>query len=327
MVSVCVQTYQQVNYIKACLDGILIQKTKFPFEIILGEDESNDGTREICVEYAEKYPDKIRLFLRSRKDVIYIGGQPTGRYNMIENIKASKGKFIALCEGDDYWTDPYKLQKQVDFLEAHTDYGLVHTDYDAFYQQKGILKKKVNRNREIPTGNVFNELLINNFITTCTVCVRRDLLLKSLESLSFNWMMGDYPLWLIISLNHKIGYLKESAAVYRIQANSASHHDDSTERRFKFVNSTYEIKYHFIEKYDCDSSTLATVNNNYKKYILNSALLLKQPQLIDKYLKARFIPISYLDKLIYYIGASNSFTVFFAKSLRKILRKMKIYEF
>ena len=122
LVSVCIQTYQQNNYIKECLDAVISQKTNFRFEIILGEDESNDGTREICIEYGNKHPDKIRLFLRSRKDVIFIDGKPTGRYNFIENLKASKGKYIALCEGDDYWTDPYKLQKQVDFLENNSDH-------------------------------------------------------------------------------------------------------------------------------------------------------------------------------------------------------------
>lgn len=122
-VSVCIQTYQHINYIKQCLDSILMQQTTFPFEIILGEDESNDGTREICIDYANKNPDKIKLFLRSRKDVIYINGQATGRYNFIENLKACQGKYVAICEGDDYWTDPLKLQKQVDFLETNKHFA------------------------------------------------------------------------------------------------------------------------------------------------------------------------------------------------------------
>lgn len=122
IVSVCIQTYQHVDFIEECLDSILMQKTNFKFEIILGEDESSDGTREICKIYAEKHPDKIRFFLRNRNDVIYINGSPTGRFNFIENLKTAEGKYIALCEGDDYWTDPLKLQKQVDFLENNEDY-------------------------------------------------------------------------------------------------------------------------------------------------------------------------------------------------------------
>jgi len=119
VVSVCVQTYQHVNYIKDCLDGILMQKTTFPSEILLGEDASTDGTREVCIEYAEKYPKKIRLFLHHRKNNIKINGSPTGRFNFLYNLYSARGKYIAICEGDDYWTDPYKLQKQVDFLDVN----------------------------------------------------------------------------------------------------------------------------------------------------------------------------------------------------------------
>jgi glycosyltransferase involved in cell wall biosynthesis len=136
LVSVCCITYQHVHYIKGALDGFLMQKTDFPFEICLGEDESDDGTREICQEYAKKYPDKIRLFLRRREDVIYINGCATGRYNIIETLKECKGKYIAHCDGDDYWTDPYKLQKQVDFMEKNNDFSLVFHRFDILEKNK-----------------------------------------------------------------------------------------------------------------------------------------------------------------------------------------------
>ncbi|MBL4586794.1 MAG: glycosyltransferase family 2 protein [Flavobacteriales bacterium] len=118
LVSVSIETYNHVNYIKACLDSVLMQQTDFEFEIILGEDASTDGTREICIEYAERHPDKIRLFLHHRDNNISIGGKPSGRFNLLYNLSKVRGKYIARCEGDDYWTDPLKLQKQVDFLEA-----------------------------------------------------------------------------------------------------------------------------------------------------------------------------------------------------------------
>lgn len=123
LVSVCIQTYNHEKYLERCLDGILNQETNFNFEILLGEDNSKDRTRAICMEYADKYPDKIRLFLHSRDNVIYIGGNPTGRYNLLHNLLNANGEFIAFCEGDDYWIDPKKLQKQVDFLQANRDYS------------------------------------------------------------------------------------------------------------------------------------------------------------------------------------------------------------
>ena len=129
-VSVSVCTYNHANYIEKCLDNILSQKTNFPFNIILGEDDSIDGTRKICEDYARRYPDVIQLYLRQRKDVIYINGNPTGRFNFLSNLESCKGKYIALCDGDDYWTDPYKLQKQVDFLEANEEFsGCFHKSF------------------------------------------------------------------------------------------------------------------------------------------------------------------------------------------------------
>ncbi|MDO6758741.1 glycosyltransferase [Tamlana sp. 2_MG-2023] len=126
-VSVCIQTYQHKEYIQECLDSILIQKTNFDFEILLGDDASIDGTRKICELYAKKFPDKIRLFLHHRENNIKINNQPTGRFIFLYNLYAAQGKYIALCEGDDYWTDPLKLQKQVDFLEANEAFvGVFH---------------------------------------------------------------------------------------------------------------------------------------------------------------------------------------------------------
>src|SRR3954469_12007804 len=90
LVSVCVQTYQHVNYIKDCMEGILMQQTNFPFEILLGEDQSTDGTREICIEYAQKYPDKIRLFLHHRENNIKINGRQTGLFNFLYNFFSAR---------------------------------------------------------------------------------------------------------------------------------------------------------------------------------------------------------------------------------------------
>lgn len=113
VVSVCVITYKHAAFIEECLDSILMQETDFPFEIIIGEDNSTDGTREICKRYADQHPDKIRLFLRRLNHKIEVNGNKTFHFNLIENLKAARGEYIALCEGDDYWLVKDKLQKQV----------------------------------------------------------------------------------------------------------------------------------------------------------------------------------------------------------------------
>ena len=147
LLSVVVVAYNHANYIRQSLDGILMQQTNFPFEIILGEDESTDGTREICKEYAERFPQKIKLLLHSRENVLYIEGRPTGRANYIACLNECTGKYIAQCEGDDYWTDPLKLQQQVDFLENNHDFVVCYHDANVIDQHGNpISESKLNKN-------------------------------------------------------------------------------------------------------------------------------------------------------------------------------------
>lgn len=143
LLSVCVQTYQHEPFIKRCLESILMQETNFLFEIIIGEDESSDGTSKICSAFANNYPDKIRLFLRSRKDVIYINEKPTGRFNFLQNMKAAKGKYIALIDGDDYWVDKNKLQEQLTFLENNPDFSLCFTNVCLVNKADDIIVKSL----------------------------------------------------------------------------------------------------------------------------------------------------------------------------------------
>lgn len=217
LVSVSVVTYQHVSYIKECLDSILMQQTDFPFEILLGEDESTDGTREVCIEYANKHPDKIRLFLRSRADVIYINGNPTGRYNFLENLKAAHGKYIAICEGDDYWTDPNKLQKQVDFLEANEDYAICYHRVYELPDGKDPELSNLNTSLQEETYTI-EDLAKGNFIHTPSVVFRNGLIKEYPEWLNKS-PVGDYVLHMLNAKHGKIKYLPEAMAIYRRHAN------------------------------------------------------------------------------------------------------------
>jgi glycosyltransferase involved in cell wall biosynthesis len=122
-VSVWVITYNHAKFIGKCLDSILEQETTFEFEICLGEDESNDGTREICEKYARSYPEIIRFFPRFRNDPARADCAGAWQYNFIETFKCCRGKYIATCDGDDFWADKNKLQMQVDLLERHPEYA------------------------------------------------------------------------------------------------------------------------------------------------------------------------------------------------------------
>ncbi len=246
LVSVCVQTYQHVNFIKDCLEGILMQKTTFDYEILLGEDESTDGTREICLEYAEKYPVKIRLFLHRRENVIKINGNPTGRFNLFYNFSKAFGKYIALCEGDDYWTDPYKLQKQVDFLEANSDYGLVCSNYHSIIKSNEIINDYLTVKYEygVETDIAMNDYILKRFqIRTLTVIFKNDFFNKFLveipNDIYTNAGGGDFPLWIYILSKTKVRYFPYSTGVYRITMNTASR-PNNIENKFLFQKRVAE---------------------------------------------------------------------------------------
>jgi len=216
IVSVCIGTYNHQDFIKQCLDSVLQQKTNFEYEIILGEDESNDNTRQICKEYAKQYPDKIKLFLRSRKDVIYINGKATGRYNFIENLKECTGKYVALLDGDDYWTDPLKLQKQVDFLNANSDYNICYHKAILYKQDTNLFEKDVSIRKVSETSKI-EDLAKGNYMHTATVVIRNNFILPKWFK---NVAIGDWSLYMIVIQNKKVKFLNEEMAVYRVHNSS-----------------------------------------------------------------------------------------------------------
>jgi glycosyltransferase involved in cell wall biosynthesis len=188
----------------------LFQKTNFEFEILLGEDDSNDGTRELCEDYAKRYPDKIRLFLHHRENNIKIGGQPTGRFNFLYNLHSSKGKYIALCEGDDYWTDPLKLQKQVDFLEGNLDFTGIGTNSE-------ILIQETHEKRYFRKTTKDEVLVINNFLkkrffhTASFMFINDNTILNNFTTV----LSADRLLFLFIATKGKVFYKNEVTCVYR----------------------------------------------------------------------------------------------------------------
>jgi len=258
LVSVCVQTYQHVGFIKDCLEGIINQVTDFHFEVLLGEDCSTDGTREICKEYAEKYPDKIRLFLHERENNIHIYGMPTGRFNFFYNLYNAQGKYIAFCEGDDYWNDPYKLQKQHDFLEANSDCSVCFTSA-LFKNETEPTKSYVYHPRKV-LGNKKFELKdaifkAGEFMPSASMFFRKEYLID-IPNWFFDSPVGDMPLSLYLGSHGKYGYLNSQSVVYRIMSPTSWSSAMSFERRRKVAKGLIEMLENFNKYTNYEFKTL-----------------------------------------------------------------------
>lgn len=242
MVTIRCITYNHEPYIRQCLEGFLMQKTNFRFEAIVHDDASTDGTAAIIREYAEKYPEVI-------KPIYETENQYSKRDGSLTRIMDTHthGKYIAMCEGDDYWTDPLKLQKQVDFLEANPEYGLVHT-LAKIYKEK----EQAFDHEKYTIGADFmdfDELLLVDRIATLTTCFRSDLQKQySKERHAYpQWRMGDYPLWLFIVSKSKAHFIPEITAVYRVLENSASHFNNLRVEN-EFMNDSFSVSRFFCIK-------------------------------------------------------------------------------
>ena len=242
MVSIRCNTYNHERYIRQCLEGFVIQKTNFRFEAIVHDDASTDGTAAIIREYAEKYPDIIKPIYETENQY----SKHDGSLRKIIN-KHMHGKYIAVCEGDDYWIDPFKLQKQVDFLENNPEYGLVHTAAKSYHENKKIF----DRNNIGKGFSNVEDLLVVNHIAALTVCYRKHLYFDYLSEITpqSSWKMGDYPLWLYIGFHSKIHFMNDVTSVYRILSESASHSRDLM-KNVRFSLSAYSISEYFVIKYE-----------------------------------------------------------------------------
>lgn len=206
-VSACIIAYNHQDHIIDCLEGALSQKLNCEYEIVIGEDRSTDATLKICEEYASNYPDKIRL-LKRETNLGMIG-------NWIDTIKSCKGLYVAICEGDDYWTDPFKLQKQVDFLESNPEFSICFTDYKEFYENKKRFEQPelCQKYRVIDTFSR-NDIILNNFIPTLTVVFRNNK--EILGYIKEEFFPADWFVHILNSKYGKIKFLPFKSAVYRI---------------------------------------------------------------------------------------------------------------
>ena len=214
VVCVIVIAYRHEQYIKACLDSILAQETDFPYYIFIAEDDSPDNTRAICTAYAKQFPDKIVLAHNHRDNNISLNGRPSARHNYFHALLASESKYVAFCEGDDAWNNPLKLQKQVDFLEAHDDFNLSYTNSDvANSTDKPLSLDKFQTSAAFDFN--FQQSVQAKNGPTLTIVFKRDRLdLAHYFNLISESAMGDWPLELLLSLTGEGHHHDFTSAVY-----------------------------------------------------------------------------------------------------------------
>lgn len=204
LVSISCITYNHVDYIKQALDSFLMQKTDFKFEVLVHDDASTDGTREIIEEYQLKYPDIIKPILQSENQ--YSKG--IRGISATYNFPRAKGKYIALCEGDDFWTDETKLQRQVDFLEKNKDYNICFHPVEVFFENKDQEGYVYPQDKK---GFNLKRLIASNFIQTNSVIFRN----RDFSKMNRHIMPGDWYLHLYNAQYGKIGFIDRIMSAYR----------------------------------------------------------------------------------------------------------------
>jgi glycosyltransferase involved in cell wall biosynthesis len=319
-VSVLVPTYNHAPYIEECIKGILVQKVNFEIEILIGDDESSDGTTEIIEKYS-KIDNRITLVKGSRKNVIYVNGEVSPKRNYLELLKRSKGKYIAICEGDDYWVDEYKLQKQVNFLDSNEDYSICYTNS---YIKNNEEITKSNKEKCIKTVYTIEDLLQENFIMTNTVVIRNDYNYDYLPKWFFEVsIICDWLLYVILLNEKKIKYLDIVTGVYRIHGGGIyspkirAYRLIDTYNILNAFNKYYNYKYNNIIS-EKKNDILLYIDNIFNVYNKKSTVMNFIEQSEEKLFE--YIRKNIKGELIYIWGAGTH-----TENLIKLLKKYNFY--
>lgn len=293
LVSICCTTYNHEKYIRQCIEGFLNQKTDFLFEILIFDDASVDKAPQIIKDIATRN-ENIKLFLQDENQ------WSKKKYGLMDWLfPAAKGKYIALCEGDDYWTDPLKLQKQVNFMEANPDYSGIGTNAEVIYEFSDRPKHLFKNYPDKTLG--INDFLESRPFHTATFLFRKDSYKIDFPN---NILSADRALYMLTACSGKIKFLADVTSVYRRNDNGLSRNVTSRQMMEDFTIGQYIRKYNTnFEYFRLQAFVAYTVfAYSHKIYILdflkNSLLLVyyrykrDKPQSIKNFLYSCYNLIS-----------------------------------
>lgn len=246
MVSVVLITYNHEKYIEEAIEGVLMQEITFPIELIIANDNSPDNTDDIVKNILKKHSKSFIIrYINQQENKGMIA-------NFIDALSQCNGKYIAFCEGDDYWVEPLKLQKQVNFLEENLEYGLVATDFNILHQLSGKMEESLFKNDPVrfPIYSDFKEfLLAAGYMAPCTWVLRKEFL----PSFGKSYLDATFPWLLDIYAKSKVCVLLETTAVYRMLPESASH-SKSKDKLYLRALGILDIQLDYVDEYKLPES-------------------------------------------------------------------------
>ena len=240
-VSIICTVFNKEPWLKKTIDSFLAQKTEFLFEIILVDDASTDGSRKIIADYQASHPDLIRAFYQDEN----LGIAKT----WVTICKEARGQYIARCDGDDFWIDPLKLQKQVDLLASKPDCKWSNTDFDIYDEHGNFVSKAGFANQTIPLADTYEKMLaIRGFTMASTWLVDRDLMIEVNQELDLTTSDDTFNLQLELFQRTSLAYLNEATVAYTINQGSDSRPCDfrKLERRF---HKLLQTQLTYLDKY------------------------------------------------------------------------------
>ena len=238
LVSICMTTYNHERYIAQAIESVLAQQTTFAVEVVVGEDCSADNTLKICREYEAQYPDRVRVVTSDSNIGMHA--------NYRRTIEACRGEYIAMCDGDDWFSDPQKLQIEVDEIRK-TGADMCYTRSERRGEDGSSVIYPESR-----LNSSFEDMLHLNTAENCTTLARRDLILEyyaEVEPEKRGWLTDDLPMWLWFAAKHKIVAIDRVTAVHRVLTTSVSH-SRQWQKQLDFCYSLDSIMLWFDERYN-----------------------------------------------------------------------------